>query len=113
MISRFSILLFVISLSLIVGCEEDKSTSATGAGVISIDSLVAAVQILSSDSFQGRKPFTKGEEITVNYLRQKFISLGLEPGNGNSYFQDVPMVNIQATASPTMRVTSAKGSSFK
>lgn len=110
MISRFSILLFVISLSLIVGCEEGKSTSATGAEVISIDSLVAAVQILSSDSFQGRKPFTKGEEITVNYLRQKFISLGLEPGNGNSYFQDVPMVNIQATASPTMRVTSAKGS---
>lgn len=49
---------------------------------------------LASDKFQGRKPFTEGEELTVNYLRKEFESIGLQPGNGKSYFQNVPMVEI-------------------
>jgi len=52
------------------------------------------VQALSSDAFEGRKPFTAGETKTINYLKTAFETLGLQPGNGNSYFQDVPMVDI-------------------
>jgi Zn-dependent M28 family amino/carboxypeptidase len=51
-------------------------------------------------------PFTTGETITVNYLQKKFARMGIEPGNGSSYFQDVPMVNILATAIPSMKVQS-------
>lgn len=49
---------------------------------------------LSSDEFMGRMPFTEGEKITTSFLESEFKSLGLEPGNGDSYFQDVPMVSI-------------------
>jgi Zn-dependent M28 family amino/carboxypeptidase len=52
---------------------------------------------LASDNFQGRKPFTEGEEITVNYLAKEFAALGAEPGNGESFFQDVPMVDIKGS----------------
>jgi Zn-dependent M28 family amino/carboxypeptidase len=45
----------------------------------------------------------------VYYIQNKFASIGLEPGNGDSYFQDVPMVNIRATADPAMMVQSPKG----
>ena len=66
--------------------------------------------VLASDSFQGRKPFTLGETRTVDYLQNQFRSLGLEPGNGNSYLQEVPMVEITPTADPQMKVEYAKGS---
>ncbi len=49
---------------------------------------------LSSDEFMGRMPFTEGEKLTTSFLEQEFKAMGLEPGNGDSYFQDVPMVSI-------------------
>ncbi|MCY7349906.1 MAG: M28 family metallopeptidase [Cytophagaceae bacterium] len=52
------------------------------------------VRTLASDAFEGRKPFTPGETKTIEYLKSEFEKLGLQPGNGKSYFQDVPMVNI-------------------
>jgi heme oxygenase len=49
---------------------------------------------LSSDEFMGRMPFTEGEKLTTSFLESKFKEMGLEPGNGDSYFQEVPMVSI-------------------
>lgn len=55
------------------------------------------VKTLASDDFQGRKPFTEGEGLTISYLEKQFKALGLEPGNKDSYFQDVPMVDITSS----------------
>ncbi|MGV3559662.1 M28 family metallopeptidase [Larkinella arboricola] len=55
---------------------------------------VKHIQVLASDEFEGRKPGTVGEEKTVQYLKSEFQKMGLKPGNGKSYFQDVPMVTI-------------------
>jgi hypothetical protein len=44
--------------------------------------------------FTGRKPFSEGETKTINYLKEQFMAVGLEPRNGESYFQEVPMVKI-------------------
>ncbi|MET0244680.1 MAG: M28 family metallopeptidase, partial [Flavitalea sp.] len=60
------------------------------------------------DSLLGRMPFTEGEIRTISYLENQFKILGLEPGNGDSYTQDVPMVNLLATAAPSMKVQSSK-----
>ena len=54
------------------------------------------VRVLASDEFQGRKPGTVGEDKTVSYLVENFRRLGLKPGNGNSYIQPVPLVQITA-----------------
>ncbi|WP_373497464.1 M28 family metallopeptidase [Aquiflexum sp.] len=63
---------------------------------------------LSSDAFMGRMPFTEGEEITIKYLENEFKSIGLEPGNGESFFQEVPMVSI--TTKPSNEVSIKSGS---
>jgi Zn-dependent M28 family amino/carboxypeptidase len=55
-----------------------------------------AVRILASDEFEGRKPGTPGEEKTVAYLVERFRKLGLKPGNGESFLQAVPLVEITA-----------------
>ncbi len=56
----------------------------------------AAVRTLASDEFEGRRPGTPGEEKTVAYLVEGFRKLGLKPGNGDGYLQQVPLVEILA-----------------
>lgn len=63
------------------------------------------VKILSSDEFEGRAPSSPGEEKTVNYLVERFSTYGFQPGNGDSFFQQVPLVDI--TADPSMQLTVA------
>src|SRR5690606_2912139 len=70
----------------------------------------AHIATLASDEFMGRKPFTKGDTLTVNYIAEQFKALGLEPGNGDSYFQEVPMVEITSQpASPTLTFNGKNG----
>lgn len=65
---------------------------------------------LSSDEFMGRKPFTKGDTLTVNYIEKQFKELGLSPGNGDSYFQEVPLVEISSKpVHPILTFTGTKG----
>src|SRR3954447_5708181 len=99
-----------LAFSLFSLTAHSQTNNATDTAAINKDSLGKEISVLASDAFQGRKPFTAGETKTINYLKNKFQSLGLEPGNGNSYFQDVPMVNIVSKAAPTMQVQTPKGS---
>lgn len=94
-------------LFLLIGCESDKTASS-----VEVDPATIATHIerLASDEFLGRKPFTEGEVKTVNYLKEEFEKLGLLPGNGDSYFQDVPMVEITGTPSDKMVIAGKNGS---
>ena len=65
---------------------------------------------LSSDEFMGRMPFTEGEQLTTSFLESKFKEMGLEPGNGDSYFQEVPMVSIITYPEQSMEFKGAQGS---
>jgi Zn-dependent M28 family amino/carboxypeptidase len=80
-----------------------------GVASFNADRFKQHVAVLASDSFMGRKPFTEGETKTVDYLQKQFTAMGIETGNGSSYLQEVPMVNIVATAAPSMAVQSPKG----
>ncbi len=62
------------------------------------------IKTLSSDEFGGRAPASEGEEKTIDYLTQHFKSLGLQPGNGNSFTQEVPLVSITATAKTDLTI---------
>lgn len=54
---------------------------------------------LASDQFQGRAPATAGGRRTVAYLERLMENMGLEPANGESYRQAVPLVEITADMS--------------
>ncbi|MEE4244370.1 MAG: M28 family metallopeptidase [Kangiellaceae bacterium] len=58
------------------------------------------VKTLSSDKFGGRAPSSPGEAYTVEYMTKNFAALGLAPGNGKLYTQEVPLVSI--TSTPTV-----------
>ena len=63
-------------------------------GELSEATMVEMTRTLSSDAFEGRMPGTAGEEKTVAYLIEKFQAAGLQPGNGESWVQEVPLVEI-------------------
>ena len=56
--------------------------------------LDAAIRTLSSDAFEGRYPASPGETRTIEFLSREFARVGAIPGNGLSYYQDVPMLKI-------------------
>ena len=60
---------------------------------------------LASDEFLGRKPFTEGETKTINFLKNAFTELGLEPGNEDSFYQKVPLVEIDCKPEQKMRIS--------
>ncbi len=105
-----SILYFsVIAIYFLQGCRFSHSESEPTAFSFNRDSLAGHIIVLASDSFQGRKPFSPGEKLTLDYLVNQFRSMGLEPGNGDSYLQEVPMVKITPEPDSLMKVESAKG----
>ena len=61
--------------------------------------LLAHIQRLASDEFEGRGPGTRGEELTVRYLIGQFKQYGLKPGNPDgSYIQNVPLNGVSSEA---------------
>jgi Zn-dependent M28 family amino/carboxypeptidase len=103
--------LLFFSAVLLLACNQTNKQVEVRDGLssLNLDSLTRHIIVLSSDSFQGRRPFTEGEIRTVNYLKQSFAGMGIEPGNGNSYFQEVPMVEITSDCDPTLEVQSPRG----
>ena len=67
----------------------------------------AHIARLSDDQFGGRKPGTEGEKLTLDYLEAEFRKLGLKPGNGSSFLQEVPMVEITAASDAALKFTTA------
>lgn len=98
--------------AMIIGqsCGDQGSTS----DAVSMDTTAIRTHLttLSSDEFQGRKPFTEGERKTIEYISNEFANIGLQPGNGESYFQEVPLVELTAKPSEKMTV-SGKGANLE
>jgi Zn-dependent M28 family amino/carboxypeptidase len=83
-------------------------------GQISIETMKEMTRTLSSDEFEGRMPGTAGEEKTLAYLVEKFAAAGLQPGNHGSWFQDVPLVEIEGkNYAPLTVAGNGKTLSFK
>ena len=56
----------------------------------------------------GRKPFTPGEKITVDYLAGELKRIGFEPAFDGSYFQPVPMVEISSEVKGPAKIMTGK-----
>jgi len=81
---------------------------------IEASDLSKRIEALASDEFEGRAPSSPGEEKTVAYLESEFKALGLSPGNGDSFVQKVPLVQITASPDCALEVTGPENKrSFK
>ena len=103
------ILLSAIAGLAMVGCKS-VSDYKQAEDTINYNDLERYIDELSDDMYGGRKPFSPEEKLTVDYIAGEFKRIGLEPGNNGSYFQEVPMVQINAKVSDKMVVNFGKES---
>ena len=79
------------------------------AGEISEATIKDVTRLLSSDEFEGRMPGTIGEEKTIALLTERFKAAGLKPGNGDSWVQEVPLVEITGKNYAPLAITGKNG----
>ncbi|MFA0960915.1 M28 family metallopeptidase [Roseivirga sp. BDSF3-8] len=119
---KYSNLLLAGGLMLAVACQSSeqeeqasentaKWADSTAMQAIDAEGFAKHIETLASDEFEGRMPGTAGEEKTINYLKDEFQKLGLEPGNGDSFFQEVQMVEISSQPQGPMVVKNGEGES--
>lgn len=93
----------------LISCGQDEERPAPPSGPepgwITTENLIRHIWILASDEFGGRAPASPGEALTTAYIEGEFKRLRLEPANGDSYFQEVPLVAITADPVTAIRVT--------
>ncbi|MBK7876497.1 MAG: M28 family peptidase [Planctomycetes bacterium] len=85
----------------------DRAGTATRVSAparISASAMLAHVEVLASDAFEGRLPGTRGEELTVDYLVRHAKQIGLEPGHPDgSFVQQVPLIGFRTQATGSFR----------
>jgi Zn-dependent M28 family amino/carboxypeptidase len=69
----------------------------TSADIVAAD-VLARDRAISDDAFEGRGPGTKNGEAAAQWIADEMKRIGLKPGNHDSYFQRVPVVNIALDA---------------
>ena len=102
------LILPVITSILLVAACTGESSLRRAADTITAEELRDYVQTLGSDDFMGRKPFTAGETLTVAYLATELEKIGFKPAFGESWFQNVPMVEITSRVNGEVTVTAGR-----
>ncbi len=95
---RFQSLMLLVAVGILAGCSTAGPIRERAAAAITAETYRGHVAQLASDEFEGRAPGARGEKLTVEYLEQQFVKLGLQPVAG-SYRQDVPLVEVTAAGS--------------
>jgi Zn-dependent M28 family amino/carboxypeptidase len=73
------------------------------AAAVDTNVLRAHLEFLADDALEGRRPGTRGAELTAKYLAAQFRRLGLAPaGDSGTYYHRVPIITL--TPKPTLRV---------
>lgn len=108
----FPTISLAVMVLILFGCAPKEQRLESALESITAEDLSKDVAILSSDEFEGRAPASKGEEKTIKFLKEEFQKLGLKPGNGESFFQEVPMVEITADPEAKLEIKGDKKSNL-
>ena len=103
--------LLLATALLIVACSRNGDGRDPAARELTQDDLKAItvelhehIAVLASDEYAGRAPASEGEALTTAYLEQQFKALGVAPGNGDSYLQQVQVTKSITDADTTLTV---------
>lgn len=97
-------MILAVSASLLSSCANEPPTRLPQRPAFTEAGFIAHVERLASDEFEGRRPGTRGEELTLDYLEEAFREAGLAPGAGGSFRQAVPLVEITTRPDDTLEL---------
>jgi hypothetical protein len=100
---KFKVLLGGLA-ALSLSASSLAQSADTGPGDFSADAFRAHVTFLADDLLRGRDTGSEGHEIAARYVATQFLALGLRPGNGESWFQQVGFVRAGGDPSASLTV---------
>jgi len=77
------------------GVSAASAAMTTLPAAVSEQSLFEYIEVMASDTFEGRMPGTAGGQKTENYLADLWQSFGVQPANNGSYFQKVRLAGVK------------------
>jgi Zn-dependent M28 family amino/carboxypeptidase len=96
----------VIAFVALAACTPSVSTTTSPAAAANPNRIAEDIRTVASDAFMGRGPATSGETLATNYIRDRLIAAGVQPGGPNgSWFQEVPLLMSAISGSPSLSVT--------
>jgi Zn-dependent M28 family amino/carboxypeptidase len=114
--------LLIAAAAAVAGCAATEQVmmapaspqSAFEYAPLSADALLAHINVLSSDEFEGRAPGTPGETMTIDYLTRAFAEAGLQPGvvaddGARSWLQETTLIAATLTNAPELTIAGADG----
>jgi Zn-dependent M28 family amino/carboxypeptidase len=97
-------------LAVLTACTSTENEDyQQAASDINAEKMAEYIEVMASDEFMGRMPFTRGEELTLQFLEEAYMELGLEPAWHGSYFQEVPMMQVAVRPDSQMRFATPTG----
>ncbi len=85
-------------------CANEEGQLKKAEAQIDETDIARHISVLASDEFGGRAPASEGEKKTLDYLTRAFQELGVQPGNGDRFLQEVPLVEITADPNMTLNI---------
>jgi len=109
---RLTLALFMAGFSFADALAQQAGAASAAsrvAAAVDSNSLRAHFEFLADDALEGRRPGTRGAELTAKYIASQFRRLGLEPaGDSGTYYHKVPIITL--TPTPTLKVLGADSS---
>jgi hypothetical protein len=101
---------FIATLAACSAPHEPGQIAAADVPGISGDAVKAHVELLADDLYEGREAGKRGYRLAAKYVATQFRTMGLAPGNKDSFYQTVPfkVANVIA-GSRGLTVASASG----
>lgn len=101
--------IFIVFFLIVLTACKNENNALDAENTINSTDYEKHLITLSSDEFQGRKPFTIGEEKSVNYIANEFKKMGIKGAYGDSYFQNVPLVEMNFTPDNEISINTKGG----
>jgi aminopeptidase YwaD len=77
---------YLLILLLAASCSPSKNVGKSDS-VQTLDNIKAHIQYLSDDKLEGRRAGSNGERLAMEYIADKFKSIGLSPKGSDNYYQ--------------------------
>jgi hypothetical protein len=89
-------IVLTLSLFLLGACEKQPELADTSLedalDTISQERLSAHLSYLADDALEGREAGQPGYDLAATYVSEQFAEMGLEPGGGDGWYQQVPLI---------------------
>ena len=99
---KFTLLILLLGS---INLKAQDSIAISYASSINIEDLQTHLYILASDSLEGRETGKKGQKLAADYISRHFQSIGIPPYDGESYYQEFPLLS-QKLEESTLRINS-------